>query len=154
MLTKEIRNSIKECTLCWLATVDEDGCPSVSPKEMFVALGEETILIANIASPGSVKNINSNPNVCVSFIHIFKQKGFKVTGLARIIKKSNSRFNELKEELHSLGGKDFEIKSVIEVSANKVSPIIAPSYWLFPEVTESSQVAQAMKAYGITTENK
>lgn len=153
MLTEEIRNSIKESVLCWLATADENGCPNVSPKEMFMAFEEDKVLIANIASPESVKNIKSNPNVCVSFVHIFKQKGFKLAGEAQIIEGENPSYSKLKEELYSLGGRDFEIKSVVQVTISKVSSIVAPSYWLFPETTESSQIEQSLKTYGVSREN-
>jgi len=56
--------------LCWLATVSEEGVPNVSPKELFVFEGEKHLLIANIASPQSVKNIQANCQVCVSGINI------------------------------------------------------------------------------------
>lgn len=153
MLTEEVRSSIKESVLCWLATADKNGCPNVSPKEMFVASEEDRLLIANIASPESVKNIKLNPNVCASFVHVFKQKGFKLAGKAQIIEEENLGYSGLKEELYSLGGRDFEIKSIILVTINKVSPIVAPSYWLFPETTESSQIEQSLKTYGVLNDN-
>lgn len=153
MLTENVCDLVRDSVLCWLATVDSSGCPNVSPKEMFVSFEENKLLIANIASPQSVKNINSNPNVCVSFVHIFKQKGFKLTGKAQIIEESSARYDQLREELYSLGGRHFEIMSVIEVTINKVNPIIAPSYWLFPETTESALEEQAMQAYGVSRGN-
>ena len=150
MLTENVRNSIKESVLCWLATADEDGCPNVSPKEMFMAFGEDKLIIANIASPESIRNIKSNSKVCVSFVHVFKQKGFKISGQAKIIEGCDSRCSELKEELYSLGGREFEIKSVIEIVINKISPIVAPSYWLFPETTESLLIEKAMITYQVS----
>ena len=45
--------------LCWLATVDDHGMPNVSPKEIFCCHGERELLIANIASPQSVRNIKA-----------------------------------------------------------------------------------------------
>lgn len=154
MLTKDVYSSINESTLCWLATVDKDGLPNVSPKEMFSPLGENNLIIANIASPGSVSNISSNPNVCVSFVHIFKQKGFKLAGTAKIITKDDLKFDELTDKLSSLGCTKFEIKSVINIKVNKVSPIIAPSYWAFPNTTESSLINQAMNTYGVSPKGK
>jgi predicted pyridoxine 5'-phosphate oxidase superfamily flavin-nucleotide-binding protein len=63
--------------LCWLATVDEAGRPNVSPKEIFTAHGDDHLLIAHLASPGSVRNLRARPEVCVSFVDVFVQKGFK-----------------------------------------------------------------------------
>jgi len=59
-------NYFDQFVLCWLATVSEKGVPNVSPKELFIFEQEKQLLIANIASPQSVKNIRANPQVYVS----------------------------------------------------------------------------------------
>ena len=89
MFTDEVKKSMAESVLCWLATVDDDGVTNNSPKEVFVPYGSNELLIADIASPNSVKNIIINPNVCVSFVHVFKQKGFKLKGVASYFKKTH-----------------------------------------------------------------
>lgn len=149
MLNQEVLNSINESVLCWLATANEKGEPNVSPKEMFISNGTNHILIANIASPESVRNIYSNSSVCLSFIDVFKQKGYKVKGSAKVIEKHNDEFQSKELVLRTLGGEKFKIKSIIEILVSNVSPIIAPSYLMFPETTESSQVQQAMDTYGV-----
>jgi len=110
---------------------------------------ENKMLIANIASPQSAKNVTSNPNVCVSFVHIFKQKGFKLIGKARIIEHSSPEYQKLEDKLYTLGGREFNFKSIFEVSVDSFSPILAPSYLLFPQTTENDQIEQAKKTYGI-----
>ena len=149
MLNQEVLNSINESVLCWLATANEKGEPNVSPKEMFISNGSKHILIANIASPESIHNIYSNSAVCLSFVDVFKQKGFKVKGSAKVIEQSDAGFQSKKLVLRTLGGEKFEIKSIIEILVSTVMPIIAPSYWMFPEIKESSQVKQAMDTYGV-----
>ncbi|MEZ4632007.1 MAG: hypothetical protein R2880_15070 [Deinococcales bacterium] len=45
----------------------------------------------------------------------------------------------------------FPIRSIIKVHISETAPIIAPSYWLFPETTtEASQIEGALAAYGLT----
>jgi uncharacterized protein len=46
MLNPIVMESIEKSVLCWLATVEADGMPNVSPKEMFMAKDEVTLLIA------------------------------------------------------------------------------------------------------------
>ena len=89
MLTPEVKKYINQSVLCWLATASAENVPNVSPKEIFTHLGESHIIIANIASPQTVKNILQNAQVCVSFIEIFIQKGFQIKGTAEVIKKSH-----------------------------------------------------------------
>nr|MCU0806126.1 pyridoxamine 5'-phosphate oxidase family protein [Burkholderiales bacterium] len=59
MLTDDVLDFIRRSVLCWLATVDANGTPNVSPKEVFCAHGREGVLIANIASPTSVRNLRT-----------------------------------------------------------------------------------------------
>ena len=149
MLTDEIKESMQESVLCWLATATNEGVPNVSPKELFVPYENDCVLIANSASPNSVANIKQNASVCVSFLEVFKQKGFKLRGRAALVEPSSPDFASLLKELHQLGGESFPVRSIIKVIVEEAEPIIAPSYWLFPETTEQSQVDQAMESYGV-----
>ena len=63
----------------------------MSPKEIFAVFDSEHLVIANIASPTSARNIETNSRVCVSFVDVFVQKGFKVTGLARNVTRNDPR---------------------------------------------------------------
>ena len=65
MFNLEVIKYIEQSVLCWLATSDRDNFPNVSPKEMFTHFEENKLLIANIASPNSIANINVNNKVCV-----------------------------------------------------------------------------------------
>lgn len=150
MLSPEVQNSAAHSVLCWLATVDESGQPNVSPKEIFIAFDTEHLVIANIASPTSVRNIEGNPLVCVSFIDIFVQKGFKVTGTARNVHLQDTEFSRWAPPLMAKAGPRFPIHSVMVVRATAIDPILAPSYRLYStETTEQSQAAAAMLAYGV-----
>ena len=150
MLTPKIRESASRSVLCWLATVDDSGQPNVSPKEIFAVVDSTHIAIANIASPTSVRNIQHNSQVCVSFVDVFVQKGYKVIGVARNVVRQEAEFSRWAEPLEAMAGPRFPIHSVIVVQAVSVEPIVAPSYRLYPsETSEPLQVASAMRAYGV-----
>ena len=148
-LTGDIRHSIDRSVLCWLATVSEDLIPNVSPKEIFTYFGEDTIIIANIASPQTMRNLQNNKNACVSFIDVLVQKGYQVKGQAEIIKKGAVGFMKMEEQLLILTGGKFPFSSIIRIQVQSVRPIIAPKYILYPETTEQEQIASAKKMYGI-----
>lgn len=148
-LTNEIRASIDQSILCWLATVSDKNIPNVSPKEIFNYFGTDKIIIANIASPQSVKNINVNKKVCVSFIDVLVQKGFQVKGKAKIIKKTDAEFIEMEQVLLKMTGGNFPFRTITEILVEQVKPIIAPRYLLYPETTEQQQILNAKKAYGL-----
>ena len=140
----------EQSVLCWLATADEFGQPNVSPKEIFTIVDDEHIVIANIASPHSAKNIRKNEKVCVSFIDVFAQKGFKVFGIASDVKPQATDYKRCVEPLQKMVGDRFPIHSVFLVRATIIEPILAPSYRLYPlETTEASQVRAALETYGV-----
>lgn len=149
MLTEEVKEYIKKSVLCWLATVNSEGQPNVSPKEMFLPYGENKIIIANIASPVSVNNILNNPSVSLSFIEVFVQKGFKIKGDARIVEKEDPAFPEMKARLVAAFSDIYPIQSIILVTIRKIDKLIAPSYFLFEDTTEEKQIKNALKIYGV-----
>lgn len=149
MFTQEVIKYIEQSVLCWLATSDKDNFPNVSPKEMFTYFGDNKILIANIASPNSIANILENSNVCVSFVDIFVQKGFKIKGQAKIIYKKDADFEIKSKSLTTLFTDKFPISAIIEITVQKVESIIAPSYFLYSETTEERQIKSAMDTYKV-----
>jgi predicted pyridoxine 5'-phosphate oxidase superfamily flavin-nucleotide-binding protein len=149
MFDNEIKKYIDKSVLCWLATSDNDNFPNVSPKEMFTYLGENKLLIANIASPNSVKNIMQNNKVCVSFVDVFVQKGYKIKGEAVFINKEHLDFEHKKRVLTNIYSDNFPINGIIEIEIKKIETIKAPSYFLFPGITEQQQIEGAMKTYKV-----
>ena len=147
-LTKKIKDAIHSSVLCWLATSSSDHIPNVSPKEIFTYYKDDKIIIANIASPQSVKNIKRNEKVCVSFIDILVQKGFQLKGKARIVSKENAGFTDMEQILLQMTEGKFPFSSIIEISITSAKPIIAPRYILYPETTEKEQIESAKKTYG------
>ena len=147
-LTPEIHAAIDQSILCWLATVSSDGTPNVSPKEMFTAF-EDQIIIANIASPQTVRNIRQQPKVCLSFIDILVQKGFQLKGQARIVEKGDPAFSAMEEVLLRMTGELFPFHSITSIAVDSAKPIIAPRYLLFPDTKEEDQVKRAKEAYGL-----
>ncbi len=149
LLTDDIRDYAERSVLCWLATTSADG-PSVSPKEIFACYGEDRIIIANIASPQSMKNIRHQMRVCVSFVDVFSQRGWQLYGAAMLLKKGDAGFDDRHTILQGMAGAAFKIGMVIDVTVDQARKIIAPSYRFNPDVTETDMRAGAMKTYGVT----
>jgi len=150
MLTPDIKKYIDQSVLCWLATVSKDGIPNVSPKEIFTYLDDEHIGIAHITSPNSLRNIKANRNVCVSFVDVFVQKGYKLVGQAEIIKKTHPTFKKEAAKILEMAGAAFPVQALLKIKVVKSAPILAPSYMFYPEkTTESEQIEGALKAYKI-----
>jgi predicted pyridoxine 5'-phosphate oxidase superfamily flavin-nucleotide-binding protein len=148
-LDTDVIRLMDESVLCWLATSSAIGQPSVSPKEIFAPFKNNSIIIANIASPGSARNIRENPRACVSFVNVFTQKGYQVFGQAILLRDGDEDYPPVRDALFALSGEAFPFQSAFRVMIEQVKEIIAPRYRLYPETTEQDQIRSAMKTYGI-----
>jgi len=149
-LSDAVRESAQRSVLCWLATVDAQGQPNVSPKEVWAMVDARHVVVANIASPISARNIGMQPRVCLSFVDVFVQKGHKLQGTAREVLPSEADFAQWAAPLREQVGRRFPIHSVVLIEVHAVSPIVAPSYRLDPDTTsEAGQIAAAMRGYGV-----
>ena len=151
-MNQELKNSIEKSVLCWLATSTSSGEPNVSPKEVFAAYGD-FILVANIASPNTVKNIKQNKYVCISFINILVQKGYQVKGEAEIIDSKTEEYQKMEAVLLKLTQGKFPFQSITKINIKQTKPIIAPRYLFYPETTEQLQIESALETYGVRLKN-
>ena len=150
MMNDAVRENASRSVLCWLATVDANGQPNVSPIEVWAIVDEQHVVVAHIASPISARNIAHNPQVCLSFVDVFVQKGFKLGGTAREVRADNAEFATWAKPLLAMVGERFTIHSVLVVHVKSVAAILAPSYRFYPnETTEASQVASGMRTYNV-----
>jgi general stress protein 26 len=147
ILDPQVIHWLQRSVLCWLATVDAQGQPNVSPKEVFAPVGSDHLVLAHIASPCSVRNIAQQPRVCVSFIDVFAQKGFKLQGVADVLRPDDPEFEPWSAPLKPLVGTRFPLHGVIRVRLTDSQPIVAPSYTLYPDTTEQVQVEAAQRTY-------
>ena len=141
------QNHFDQFVLCWLATVSEKGVPNVSPKELFVFEREKRLLMANIASPQSVKNIQANPQVCVSGVNIWTQKGLQCKGKAVVIDPKHKKFRQKVKRFEKLIQGKFKVLHIIQIQIETVKEIKAPSYLFYKDTTEQIQIEAAKKRY-------
>jgi predicted pyridoxine 5'-phosphate oxidase superfamily flavin-nucleotide-binding protein len=155
LLNDTIREAARRSVLCWLATVDAEGQPNVSPKEVWTIADDQHVVVAHIASPISARNIVQHPQVCLSFVDVFVQKGFKLVGTAREVRAGDAEFATWAKPLLAMVGQRFTIQSVLVVHVKSVAAIVAPSYRFYPhDTTEASQAASGMRAYNVQAVEK
>lgn len=140
-----IRADIKNSVRCWLATVDR----TATPKEMFRHHGDNRIVVADITSNNTVRNIRAHPSVCVSFIDVFRPRGLKVLGSAKLIALDESDILSVGADLLRTAGTDFPVRNLISTQIEWISRLWAPSYTLFRYRTEVQTTLNAYDACGV-----
>lgn len=148
-ITQAMRTDIANSVLCWLASVDDAGIPNVTPKEIFACHGDDRLVVADIASPNTVRNIRAHPSVCVSFVDVFRQRGFKIVGSATVIGPEEPDFPVVGADLLQMAGSDFPIRHVISIQIERVSRIWSPGYTRFPDRKDEERMQSAYERYGV-----
>lgn len=84
MLTQDMQEIIGSAKLTFVATVNEDGSPNLSPKGSLRADDDDHLVFMNIASPGTVANLRRDPRIEVNVIDFISRRGYRFTGTAEI----------------------------------------------------------------------
>ena len=82
-------------------------------------------------------------------MNILVQKGQKVKGRAQVLTSEHPTYDKKHNVLYDMAGDSFPFDSIIDVTIDSSSPIIAPSYFLKPDETVATKVENAIKSYSI-----
>jgi uncharacterized protein len=126
MLTPDMRRVIEEQRLGFVATAAPDGTPNVSPKGTFVVLDDRTIAFGEIRSPGTMRNLRTNPRVEVNFVDVFARSGYRFAGLATVIQRGDADFETLLLKLRSTLSP--RIRAIVTISVTRALPLTSPAY--------------------------
>ena len=126
MITKEIVKLLSDQKLGFVATVSPNGTPNLSPKGTIISLDKNTLAFADIRSPQTIRNLQSNPSVEINVVDPFARRGYRFKGTAKIIS-DGKKFNKILSHYQSLGVTS-SIKSIVVVKVKKVSEVTSPLY--------------------------
>lgn len=128
-LTSRAQEIITNFPLGFVATVDAEGRPCVSPKGTFLILDDETLAFGEIRSPQTLANLRANPETDVNFVDVFLRKGVRVRGCAEIIGKEVAAFDSLLPLWQqSFGELADRISHIIRLPVSLAKPLSTPPY--------------------------
>ncbi|WP_246282145.1 pyridoxamine 5'-phosphate oxidase family protein [Nitrosopumilus ureiphilus] len=126
MITQEIKDFLDLQKLGYIATVNSDGTPNLSPKGTIIGWTDKTLAFADIRSPDTVNNLKTNPNVEINVIDPLLRKGYLFRGEARIIQEK-TLFEKILNHYRGNGVKS-PINSIVLVDVSDVSEVRSPLY--------------------------
>src|SRR5437764_129493 len=68
VLTQEARRVVEGQRLGFVATVNADGTPNLSPKGTVAVLDDEHLVFADIRSPRTIENLRRNPALEINVV--------------------------------------------------------------------------------------
>ena len=126
MLTADMKRIVEEQLLGFVATTAPDGAPNVSPKGTFFVVDDNTIAFGEIRSPGTIRNLRTNPRIEVNFVDPFVRKGYRFAGTAEIVERGAASFDAL---LGRYGGALApRLRAIVAITVTKALPLTSPVY--------------------------
>jgi uncharacterized protein len=128
-LSADMQRVVLEQSLGFVATVTPEGKPNLSPKGTTTVWDEHHLVFADIASPGTVENLASNPNVEVNVVDPIVRKGYRFKGLATV----HTTGDMFQRGLAVLRERGFttrpeRVRSIVLIEVTDAAPLVSPAY--------------------------
>ena len=128
MLTEEMKSIIRTYPVGFVASVNADGTPNLSPKGTFVVLNDMQLAFGHIRSPGTIGNSAERPMIEVNFLDVLSRKAVRLRGRAKMFFKGVPEFGPLLGALSVWKGYTELMKAVVRVDIEKATLILSPAY--------------------------
>lgn len=128
-LSTEMQRIVREQRLGFVATVTPDGRPNVSPKGTTRLWDDERLFFADIASPGTVANLSTNPHVEINVVDPIARKGFRFKGIATV-HTSGQMYERGLEILRAQGSSASgeRVRSIVVIDVTAAAELVSPAY--------------------------
>jgi uncharacterized protein len=148
MLTEEMKQMVERLRLCYVATVTPDGKPNLSPKGSLKVVDDDHLAFADIASPVTIRNLQTNPFIEINMVDPFLRRGFRFKGRATI-HKAGADFDFVAEDLWAREGRQYPVNAVVKVRVEESFPVLSPAYTFNDNVQEAQVKASWLKRFGL-----
>lgn len=126
-INADMKAIIKQAILSFVATVNEDGTPNLSPKaSLTVANG--VLYFADIASPGTIRNLRRNPAVEINVVDLFQRRGYRFKGRALILPPADDEYLMIADWVRATNGPEYPADHVVKIETTSVTPLLSPAH--------------------------
>src|SRR5262245_25233311 len=126
VLTDDMRRVLDEQQLGFVATVTPDGKPNLSPKGTTAAWGDDHLIFADICSPNTIANLQSNPAIEINVVDPIVRKGYRFKGVATVLS-GGSQYDEI-ERFYRKRGSQNPFKHIVLVKVESTGSLVSPAY--------------------------
>jgi uncharacterized protein len=128
MLTPAATSIIAEQRLGFVATVNADGTPNLSPKGTFVIIDPATLAYGDVRSPGTRRNVAAGSNVEVNFVDPFTRKGCRIKGHASLDARGSAAFDDALPAFAQYGDLSRHFSHIVRIHVTAALPLQSPAY--------------------------
>lgn len=132
VLTDDMQRLVREQRLGFVATVNADGTPNLSPKGTTNVWDDEHLIFADIASPQTMENLSRSPAVEVNVVDPIARKGYRFKGTATIHAEDDPLFAEALRWYATSEGIERDltgkVSAVVLIRVEQAAPLLSPAY--------------------------
>lgn len=129
MLTEDMKRIINEQRLGFVATVDADGSPNLSPKGTMLIVDDRRLAFAEIRSPRTKANVLRDGRIEINFVDPFARRGYRFKGRARYRQPDDQGYAGLLALFAGLWPSLLpRIAGIVEVDIERALPLTTPPY--------------------------
>jgi general stress protein 26 len=118
---------IRQAMLSFVATVNEDGTPNLSPKAS-LTVTSDVLYFADIASPGKIRNLRRNPAVEIKVVDIFQRRGYRFEGRASILPPDDDEYSMIADGVWATNGREYPVDHVVKIETASITPLLSPAH--------------------------
>ncbi len=120
------RGAVARYPLSFVASLNEDGSPNLSPKGTIRVWDADHLVFADVASPQTVANITRDNRVHVNVVDHFARRGWRFAGRARITR-DPAVLDAIRAEYP---GEPYPFEQAVLVRVEEARELVSPSYTL------------------------
>lgn len=150
-IDQDMRTIIDDAMIAFAATVCEDGSPNLSPKGSVRVYDDDHLIFMDIDSPHTMANLRRDPRIEINAIDVFRRRGYRFKGTARIVPPGDPAYEWLNKWLLDINGPGYPANEAVVVDVERILPILSPAY-TWGEAQEPDLVAAWESRYHRTAE--
>lgn len=127
-ITDDMRTVIRRAMLSFVATTCADGSPNLSPKGSLFVYDDEHLVFMNQNSPQTITNLRRDPRIEINSVDVFRRRGWRFKGTARIVPPGEPEFRWLEQKLIELNGPGYPAHEAVLVRVEHAAPLLSPVY--------------------------
>ncbi|MFL9860932.1 pyridoxamine 5'-phosphate oxidase family protein [Paraburkholderia madseniana] len=148
-INADVEAIIKRAILSFVATVNEDGTPNLSPKAS-LTVSNGVLYFADIASPGTIRNLKRNPAVEINVIDIFERRGYRFKGHASIVPPSDDEYAMIADWVRATNGREYPVDHVVRIETISITPLLSPAHAFAEPARSQDEIRNAYyQKYGV-----
>jgi uncharacterized protein len=148
-ITTDMEAIFKQATLSFVATVNEDGTPYLSPKAS-LTVKNGVLYFTDIASPRTILNLSAIPPSKSTVVDIFQRRGYRFKGRALVLPPNDDESLKIANWVRATNGLEYPVDHVVKIETTSITPLLSPAHvFAHPPRSQAEIRSTYYQTYGV-----